>query len=249
MGKRTRARKRQFAVAFLAPAMVLYTGFMVLPIGASLFYSLTDWRIGRDVSFVGLRNYIDLFQDEQYWAVAGNSFILIALAIFIQVPLALVIAYCVHWIGQGFRFYRSVMFLPVVIAPVAIGLAFSIFLNGDIGLFNELLRITGLEGLRRNWLADGDVVLWAVSVPNIWHHIGLFIIIFIAALRGIPEEIFEAAALDGASRLAMLPMIAVPILREVIVINLILAATIDCATSGLEFLLRPDHASWPSHLM
>lgn len=218
-------RRTWFAVLFLAPALLLYTVFVFLPIAASIYYSMTNWRIGREMSFVGLRNYVDLFHDPQYWTVAGNSLSLVLAAVFIQVPVALLLAYALHWIGRGFRFYRSVMFLPVVIAPVAIGLAFTVFYNGDIGALNRLLEIAGLGSWKRSWLADSHVVLWAVNIPNLWHHLGLFVIIFVAAMRGIPDEIFEAAALDGASRPRMLPAIVIPLLRDVIVICIILAAT------------------------
>jgi raffinose/stachyose/melibiose transport system permease protein len=218
--------KRIFAVVFLAPATLLYTLFVFGPIAGSVYYSMTNWRIGRPMSWVWFRNYTDLFNDPQYWIVAKNSFSLVASAIFIQVPIALLLAYAVHWIGIGFRFYRSVLFMPVVIAPIAIGLAFTVFLNGDVGAFNKLLQVVGLGDYARNWLADSSVVLWAVNVPNLWHHMGLFVIIFIAAMRGIPSEIFEAAALDGASRIRMFPTIVVPLMRESIVICVILAATI-----------------------
>lgn len=218
--------KRLFAALFLAPALLIYTTFVFLPILGSIGASLTNWRIGRPIKFNGLRNYTDLLADPQYWTVAGNSLSLVLSAILVQVPIALLLAYAVHWIGIGFRFYRSVLFLPVVIAPIAIGLAFTVFLNGDVGAFNKLLEMAGLGEFTRNWLADSSVVLWAVNIPNLWQHLGLYTIIFIAAMRSIPAEIFEAAALDGASRWVMLPAIVVPLMREAMVICLILATTI-----------------------
>lgn len=214
-----------FGAAFLAPALLLYSALVFLPIIASVFYSLSNWRTGRTPSFVGLQNYTNLFQDPQYWTVAFNSFALVTAAVLVQVPLALVLAYLLHLVGRGYRIYRSLMFLPVIIAPVAVGIAFMVFYNGDIGAFNEILEVLGLGGLKRNWLADSGVVLWAVNVPVIWQYVGLYTIIFVAAIRGIPNEIFEAAALDGSSRARMLPYIVIPQIREVIVICMILAAT------------------------
>jgi raffinose/stachyose/melibiose transport system permease protein len=217
--------RRTFAAAFLSPGLILYSVFVFLPIAGSIYYSLTNWRIGRPVSFIGIRNYIDLFRDPQYWIVASNSFSLLLLAVFVQVPLALIIAYCLHLIGRGFRFYRSVLFLPVVIAPAAIGLLFSIFLNGDVGAFNAILKAIGLSEIARSWLSDSKLVIWAVNLTNVWQYLGLFVIIFVAAIRGIPQELFEAAAIDGASKPQMLPYIVVPMIREVTVICVILTST------------------------
>lgn len=216
---------RVFAVAFLTPALALYTAFVFVPIGASMYFSLTNWRIGKPVSFIGLTNYANLFTDHQYWAVASNSLSLVAAAIFVQVPVSLLLAYGLHWVGRGYRFYRSVLFLPVVIAPVAVALAYTVFLNGDVGAFNKMLEAVGLGGLARSWLSDQGTVLWAVNIPNLWQGVGLYTIILVAAIRSLPQELFEAAAVDGASRWLMLPVIVVPNIRDATVICLILAAT------------------------
>lgn len=157
--------------------------------------------------------------------MAWNSLTLITAAILVQVPVALILAYMPHWVGLGFRFYRSVLFLPVVIAAIAIGLAFTVFLNGEIGAFNAMLDGPGLGAWKRNWLSDSSVVLWAVNIPNIWHHLGLFVIIFVAAMRGIPAEMFEAAAVDGAGPVRILVSIFIPLMQDVILICIILAAT------------------------
>src|SRR5690606_12823934 len=111
---------------FLAPAMLLYSGLVFVPIVATVYFSLTNWRIGREISFVWFRNYFYLFDDPQYWAVAINSLSIVVGAIFVQIPAALILAYLLHWVGRGYRIYRSVIFMPVVIAPVAIGIAFTV---------------------------------------------------------------------------------------------------------------------------
>jgi raffinose/stachyose/melibiose transport system permease protein len=218
-------RKRPFSAAFLAPALLLYSAFVFIPVVVTVYYSFTNWRIGRDVRYVGFQNYVNLFTDPQYWAVAYNSFALVAAAVLIQVPVALVLAYMLHWVGHGYRLYRSIIFLPVVIAPIAFGLAFAVFLNGDIGALNSILTAIGLESWTRSWLSDQHTVLWAVNIPTLWHGLGLYTIIFVAAIRSLPAELFEAAIIDGASKVVMLPLIVVPLIREAIVICVILATT------------------------
>lgn len=161
-------------------------------------------------------------------------------------PLALILAYMLHWVGRGFRFYRSVLFLPVVIAAIAVGFAFTIVLNGDVGPLNAMLEAMGLGGWARNWLSDSEVVLWTVNIPNLWHGLGLYVIIFVAAMRGIPAEMFEAAAVDGAGRLRILASIVMPLLRDVIFICLILAATNAIRAFDHSWIMTkggPGHAS------
>jgi raffinose/stachyose/melibiose transport system permease protein len=214
-----------FAIAFLAPAFLLFSFIVIVPMLASVYYSFTDWRVGRPIHVIGFANYIRLLGDSDYWTVLRNSFTLVAASVLIQVPLGFLLAYALFWIGRGFRLFRSILFLPVVVAPIAIGLMFSILYNGDIGPINKMLEAVGLGGLATSWLSNTHVVLYSVIGPQVWQYVGLYVVIFLAALRGISREYFEAAAIDGASRLRMLFGIAIPLQRELIAICVILSAT------------------------
>ncbi|HZQ09201.1 MAG TPA: sugar ABC transporter permease [Anaerolineae bacterium] len=217
--------KVRFAVMFLTPAFLLYSVFIILPMLASVYISLTDWRVGRTINFIGLGNFIELFGDSDYWTVLKNSFTLVIATVVFQVSLGLIFAYMLFWTIRGFRFFRSVFFMPVVVAPIAIGVLFSILYNGDIGPINKLLGDVGLSWLERNWMSDRNVVLYSVIFPSVWQYIGLYVVIFLAGLRGIPREYFDSASIDGASRVRMFFSIAIPLLREIIVLCVILAAT------------------------
>jgi raffinose/stachyose/melibiose transport system permease protein len=127
--------------------------------------------------------------------------------------------------ARGFRFFRSVFFLPVVIAPIAIGLMFSIIYNGDVGPLNQALRQVGLASFAKSWLGDKSTVLAAVTVPQVWQYVGFYMVIFLAAIRSVPREILESAAIDGANRVQTFTRIILPMLREVIVICMTLAVT------------------------
>src|SRR4051812_32172222 len=217
--------KRRFAILFVAPAFLLFTGLVVVPLAATIIFSFTNWSASRPMSAVGLDNYVRLAGDSRYWEVVGNSIITVAIHVFIQVPIAIALSAALYWTLRGFRAFRSSLFVPVVMAPVAIGLLFSILLNGDVGAVNAVFGAVGLENLQKSWLSDTSVVLYAVITPDVWQYVGFYVVILLAAFRGIPREYIDAASVDGASRIRILFGVMIPLIREVIVIVLILVIT------------------------
>ena len=218
-------RKWLFSVSFLAPAMILYTAFIIVPVCISMYYSLTDWRGFGPQTLIGFDNYVKLFNSSDYWLVLKNTFTLVIFTVIVQVSMGLIIAYILHWFTRGASIYRAIFFVPVVVAPVAIGIMFSLFLNSDLGPFNQILELVHLSFLKRNWLSDYKVVLFSVMTPQVWQYIGLFVVILLAGLRTIPTELFEVAIMDGASKYTILIKIVIPLLWELIVICIILAVT------------------------
>jgi raffinose/stachyose/melibiose transport system permease protein len=223
----SRLKKRDllFCLAFLAPAFLLYVAFRILPIGLSVSYSLTQWNGFSPPKLIGLDNYRVMFQSLDYWIVLVNTFMLIGAALFIQIPLALILSYLIYNTSRGYKFFRSACFLPVVIAPAGIAIMFTLFFNGDFGPLNKLLHLLGLSGLERQWLSDPNTVLFAVIAPMIWQYLGFFIILFLAALQSIPVEIFESARLDGANSTIIFGRMVVPLLWDITQISIILNFT------------------------
>ena len=229
-----RGQERLFSVLFLSPAFLLYTGFVIAPILVSAYYAMTNWDGVGEMSFVGLRNFEKLFRDSDYWLTFRNSVKLVVLSVAIQIPMGLIFAYMLYLTVRGFKFFRTVFFLPVVIAPAAIGLMFMLFFNGELGPLNVLLDRLGLDFLMRSWLSDKNTVLYAVMFPMIWQYIGYYILIFLAGLQSIPEQIFESAKIDGASSIQTFIHLAVPMMRDLIVVSIVL-----CVTGSLKAF---DHA-------
>ena len=229
-----RGQERLFSVLFLSPAFLLYTGFVIAPILVSAYYAMTNWDGVGEMSFVGLRNFEKLFRDSDYWLTFRNSVKLVVLSVAIQIPMGLIFAYMLYLTVRGFKFFRTVFFLPVVIAPAAIGLMFMLFFNGELGPLNVLLDRLGLDFLMRSWLSDKNTVLYAVMFPMIWQYIGYYILIFLAGLQSIPEQIFESAKIDGASSIQTFVHLAVPMMRDLIVVSIVL-----CVTGSLKAF---DHA-------
>jgi len=214
-----------FSVLFLMPGFLLYTIFVIIPVFYSIDYSLTEWNGGGKPEFIWFRNYARLFQDPAYWTVVKNTYLLALLTVIFQISIGLLLAYLLYLTVRGFRFYRTVYFLPVVVAALSIGVMFALFYNGYLGPINTALEALGLSFLVRNWLSDREVVLYSVIAPQVWQYIGLFAVIFLAGIRSIPVEIFESAKIDGASTTRIFFSIVVPLLSEFIGICLILAVT------------------------
>lgn len=214
-----------YSVLFLSPAFILFTAFIIIPICFVIYYSMTKWNGMGSPVFIWFANYKKMFGSMEYWVVIKNSFALIAVSLFVQIPIGLIIAYMIYRTKRGVKFFRSVFFLPVVIAPTAIALMFSLFLNSNLGPVNIFLGKIGLESLQMSWLSDSKVVLWSVILPGIYQYIGFYVVIFLAALYGLPEEVFESASIDGASTMNMFFRIAIPMLKDVLGICAILGVT------------------------
>ncbi len=216
---------RLFCILFLAPALVLYVVFVVGPLVASAWYSLTEWDGIASRKFIAGMNFLELLGTRNYWMMFANTAKMVGISVAIQVPLGLVLAYLLYRRTRGFKVVRAILFLPVVIAPIAVGLMFRLFYNSEIGLLNGLLAALHLSSWQRQWLSDPHVLLYMVILPQVWQYIGLYVVIFFAALQSLPEQIFESATIDGASSTRSFFSMAVPLVWEVIQLAVILCVT------------------------
>jgi raffinose/stachyose/melibiose transport system permease protein len=220
-----KTKNNSTAVLFSLPASLMYTLFIIIPAGYSLFYSVTRWNGVSAPIFNGVANYVRIFGTRDYWRVLVNTMRLLLASIFIQVPIGMVLAYLLLRRTKGYKFFRTMMFFPVVVAPVAIGVMFSLFYNGDVGPLNQLLSAVRLGALRRNWLSDVKVVMNSVIFPQIWQYIGYSLVILFTSMKAIPQEIFESADIDGASSSQVFFRIVIPMILDTIVIAIILVVT------------------------
>ena len=149
---------------------------------------------------MGLDNFKALFSNSDYWITFWNTIKLVVISLCIQIPVGLLLAYLLYSKVKGMKIFRTIFLLPVVIAPVAISLMFSLFYNSEIGIFNKVLEAIGLGRFATNWLSNIHTLLYAVMVPQVWQYIGLYVTIFLGALQSMPEELSESAQIDGANR-------------------------------------------------
>jgi raffinose/stachyose/melibiose transport system permease protein len=186
---------------------------------------VTKWNGVGEKQLIGLEHFRSLFASTDYWRTFSNTLKLVGITLIVQVPGGLLIAYLLHHKTRFFKLYRTLYFLPVVIAPVAIGLMFSLFYNSEVGIFNQLLDAVGLGACKRRWLSDPQVVVYSVIAPQAWQYIGMYITIFLAALQGVPEELMESAQIEGANSAQRFWHIMLPQIRSFVVICLILCIT------------------------
>ncbi|WP_269939508.1 carbohydrate ABC transporter permease [Arthrobacter sp. HY1533] len=210
---------------FLGLPLVIYLVFVISPFLQAIYYSMTSWSgFDNNMPFVGLDNYVKLFNDDIFMISIRNS---ITLAIFlpiITVILALVLATLVTIGGssrgqikglKGAGFYRVISFFPYVIPAVVIGIIWQQILNPDNGLLNGILTSIGIDSAKNfAWLGDPRTAMGASIFVIVWGFVGFYMILFIAAIKGIPAETFEAARIDGAGRLRTAVSITIPLIRD-----------------------------------
>ncbi|MEO3813227.1 sugar ABC transporter permease [Sphaerisporangium sp. B11E5] len=203
--------------AFVAPAMFLLLVFGVLPILVALPVSVTDMDLAgladrSRIGFVGLDNYRGLFADPGFRQALTNTGIFALLGVPTVIAVSFAAALLLHRSeSRFFRALRAFYFAPAVTAIVAVSLVWGYLLNTQFGLLNHLLAIAGLPPAR--WLSDPVLVKFSVALVAVWRGTGLNIIIFLAALKGLPREYLEAADLDGASGPRKIVSIVIPLLR------------------------------------
>jgi len=214
-----------FFMVFLIVPVVGYIAFVVSPFAQAAYFSLTNWSgFTPDMQFIGLANYSKLFQDATFLKAVGNSIILAIVLPVVTLTIALVFASLVtvggvsHGNVRGLRhssFYRVISFFPYVIPAIVIGLIWSQVYDPSAGLLNGVLTAAGLEQFASfAWLGDVNTARMAVMFVIVWGSVGFYMVLFIAAIKGVPAEIFEAARIDGAGRFRTTVAITVPLIRE-----------------------------------
>jgi multiple sugar transport system permease protein len=214
-----RRTERRWGYIFLSPWIVGVVLFTAGPMLASLALSFTDYDLINEPRVVGADNYVELLHDPKVATAVWNTLFYTALHVPLQIALALALAVLLHRVGRAGGFFRTVLYLPVMTPPVAMAAMFLLLLNGSTGLVNEALALVGIDG--PNWTNDPAWIKPGIVVMGLWTA-GSTAVIYLAALSGVPQELYEAARLDGATawqqfRHVTLPMISGAIYFTVIV--------------------------------
>jgi len=190
-------------LVFLAPAVLIYTLFMVYPLIDSLRLSFFSLNEQNQEFFVGIQNYIKLFTDSNYaprfWGALQNNLIFFAIHMVVQNSIGLLLAALLASGIKGSSLYRTVLFMPTVLSVVIIGFIWQLILNPLWGVSESILQALSLGDLFKPWLGLPETALITVSLISVWQFVGIPMILFFAALISIPEELMEAARVDGAS--------------------------------------------------
>jgi raffinose/stachyose/melibiose transport system permease protein len=207
-------------VVFLAPAVGIYTIFMIYPLIDSLRLSFFT-QDGRNVeTFAGLQNYILLLTDDtwapRFWNAFRNNLVFFAVHMLVQNPLGLLLATLLSRGGRSRGVYRTLIFTPTLLSVVIIGFIWQLILNPLWGIAGGLLRAIGQGALFQPWLGLPETALVTLSLISVWQFVGIPMMLFYAALIGIPEELTEAARVDGASPWAVFWRIKFPLILPMV---------------------------------
>jgi N-acetylglucosamine transport system permease protein len=217
--------KYRFIASFLVVPLALYVVFVVSPYLQAFYISMTDWRgFSAERNFIGLGNYAELASDGRFWRAIWHNALLLIVVPVVTLGIALFLASMTTLGGRqgaagrggvrGSRFYQVVFFFPHVVPLVIAGVLFAFFYNPEAGLLNGLLRVVGFEWLTRAWLGDTTFALPAVMGVLIWIYVGFYYVVFSAAMKSLPADVFEAAVLDGAGRLRTFRHITLPMITD-----------------------------------
>lgn len=241
-----RARSRPIALLFLAPAVLVYAVFVILPIVQSGFYSFVEWDgVTGHTRFVGLANYAWLVRDPVFWQALWHNFLLVVLSLAVQLPIAIGLAVLLSYVGRGRGLLRTAYFAPMVLPTVAVGLLWSfIYLPGD-GLLDRFVSLFA-EHRAFGWLGGTQTALLAVVAAICWRYIGFHMVLFIAGVESIPRSLYEAARLDGAGEFQLLRHVTLPLLAPVVRISAVLSIVGSLKYFDLIWVMTkggPAHAS------
>ncbi len=215
--------QRKSTFLFLLPAIIIVIIALVYPIFSSLRLSFYDWNL-RDFSkapvFIGFQNFIELFKSENFITSISVTLIFTVSVVILEMIIGTIFALLLEQGIAGLRFFRTVFVLPIMIAPVVVGIVWKFLYNTSYGTINYLLGLIGIKQIA--WLADPTLALGAVIISDVWQWTPFVFIMVLAGLQGIPKDLLEAGRVDGASYLQNLAYIKLPSIAKVLGITAIL---------------------------
>lgn len=208
----------------LAPALLICGIFIFIPatltvIGSFYTFGLTseNWE------WAGISNYTRAMMDPIFWIALRNNIVIVVGSIVLQVGFGLVLAAILdRGVVFGATFFRTIIFMPMVVSAVAVALIWLIILDPNIGILNALVKSLGLKPPKLGWLGDPSISIWMVLVVAAWQYTGFMMVLLLAGLQGIPKEIYEAAALDGAKGIKAFWYITLPSVRNVLIVAILI---------------------------
>lgn len=211
-----------FGAAVLVPTLLWYSVFVIRPVLQTIWIAFHRYQLGDPDSsrFVGLDNFRQLLANPRFFVAVQNTIEWTVLAFVVMVPLALLISLCLVSIRRGRNLYQAIIFVPVVVSLVAVALLFRILMDPEVGILNRILAGVGMTGFR--WLSDSDTALPVLLGIAVWKSVGVHVVILTAGLLAIPEELYDAAKVDGAGPLQTFCRITFPLLGNTLALVAVL---------------------------
>jgi multiple sugar transport system permease protein/raffinose/stachyose/melibiose transport system permease protein len=202
--------KRLEIALLTGPAIIIFLAFVIVPVVMAGYYGFFKWKgFGPPTNFVGLDNYLIILKDSAFQDALFHNAFIVVMSLVIQGPVAVALALLLNQKMRGRSVVRVLIFVPYVVSEVIVGTGWSLMLQTS-GAVNGMLTKLGLPSV--DWLSDPDVAIWSLMIIISWKYIGFAVILFLAGLQSIPEELFEAAAIDGATYWQTQRRITLPLL-------------------------------------
>lgn len=209
--KRAEIRKTIKPYLLVAPAIIAILIFVVYPIICQIVLSFTDWNLIRPKNnFIGFSNYRDLFTSSDFYEVLWNTLVYTGFVVAFTLGLALLFAFVLMQDSRINRWVQSAIFIPHITALISVSMVFMWLMDPQIGVFNYILRLFGLPGLK--WLESSSTAMMSVIIVTVWKSVGYYTLVILGALKGVPKEIYEAAELDNASKAKTFFKITIPMI-------------------------------------
>jgi putative chitobiose transport system permease protein len=208
---------------FLLPGSIILGAFIFYPMLNAIWLSFTDYNMVTDANFVGVENYENIFKDDLFWKVLGQTFLYLIGVVPALVILPIFLAILVNKPLKGIGFFRSAYYVPVVTSMVVVGLMWK-WVYADKGIVNYLLDSVGLIDEPIHWLTSTSTSIFAVMAVTVWKGLGYYMVIYLAGLQSIPSDLYEAADIDGASKWKQTLHITIPLLMPSIMIVSIMSS-------------------------
>lgn len=236
-GRRGRLGDLKLALLMILPASIGLVLFLLWPLARGIWLSFTDFNLLTEPSFVGFNNYIRMAKDPIFWNAAWVTIEYVVINIGVQTVVALLIAVLMHRLTKS-TFIRSIVLTPYLVSNVVAALLFLWILDTQLGVANQVISAIGLD--RIPFLADEAYVIPTIALINVWRHMGYTALLIFAGLQSIPESVYEAGRVDGASEWSMFRKITIPLLRPILALVLIMTVigsfqvfdTVAVTTSG-----------------
>ena len=236
---------------FAGPAILVLAAFLLYPIGYSVWLSLHEWNgyTPRWGPFVGLANYVALARDEVFWKATVNSLVFVAVRTPLEVGLGFLLALLLNRKLPARSLLRTLFFVPVVMSLIVVTIIFQRIYELNTGLLNTFLREIGLGALAHPWLGDPATALAAVIAVSVWKNVGFSLVILLAGLQSLPQDVIEAARVDGANATQLTLRVIAPLMRPILLLTALLSIIGGLKVFDLVFIMTRGGPTYSTEVL
>ena len=248
---RRRWRRHATGYAFVGPALLVLAAFLLYPIGYSLWLSLHEWDgyTPRWGPFVGIENYRALAADEVFWQATLNSIVFVVVRTPLEVGLGFLLAILLNGRLPARSLLRTLFFVPVVMSLIVVTIIFQRVYEPNTGLLNTFLHAVGLGAWAHPWLGDPATALPAVIAVSVWKNVGFSLVILLAGLQGLPQDVLEAARVDGANAWQLTLRVVTPLMRPILAITALLSIIGGLKVFDLIFIMTRGGPTYSTEVL